>query len=643
MGQTMRVLGDDPAVRFAATELKRYLGKATGKTVTRARRGEARATFTLGVCEDVGVRRPRGGGRDDDWVRVKAMGAGYVLSGSNGRSVLFAVYRYLEACGFRWLRPGRDGEVIAKLRSGVVKGIDIDDRPDHAYRSVCIEGSCSVEHVIAMIDWQAKKGMNSYFIQFDQGTEFFRRWYDHADNPTMEAEAYDSAAMVARVIDAIKQRGMRFERMGHGWTCGPIGLPGEGWDRSGKVKVRPSQRKKLAMVNGTRGLWKGVPLDTNLCYSNPTVRAAMAKSILAYARDHGEVDAIHVWLADGSNNNCECANCSKARLADWYVDLLNEVDERLTGAGLNTRIVFLIYVDLFWPPLKRRLKRPERFLLMFAPITRSYLSSFKQAAGERVKMKRHRVNQLEFPTTAAENIAYLRAWRKQFKGDGFDFDYHAIWACYFDLAQVTLSRTLYDDIRGLNDIGLQGLISCQVQRQWFPHGLLMNVTAEALWDKRQSFKRLVDRTFDDAYGRRGAEVAAFFVEMSRLGRPYFEPVHMPERGAGRIRAGLRNLKRMRELIETMAATTKRETARQSGAVRQSWRLLGTYLQIMRRLVPAFESYLRVDGETRERFEAVIDYVHRQERSLHAVFDVDMFVKVSRWRVHEAGEAAGATG
>ncbi|MFM1550437.1 MAG: hypothetical protein ACKJSG_13625 [Lentisphaeria bacterium] len=57
MGHTIRVMGKDATVRFAATELKRYLRKATGKTFTAA--DSTASTFTIGLCEALGMQ-PRG-------------------------------------------------------------------------------------------------------------------------------------------------------------------------------------------------------------------------------------------------------------------------------------------------------------------------------------------------------------------------------------------------------------------------------------------------------------------------------------------------------------------------------------------------------------------------------------------------------
>ena len=76
------------------------------------------------------------------------------------------------------------------------------------------------------------------------------------------------------------------------------------------------------------------------------------------------MDLLHVWLADGTNNQCECADCAKHLPSDLYVLLLNELDEKFTAAGIDTKIVFLIYVDLLWPPKEYVIKNRDRFLIM---------------------------------------------------------------------------------------------------------------------------------------------------------------------------------------------------------------------------------------------------------------------------------------
>ena len=639
--------GSHRTVSFAARELAKHLGKALGTQIpvgALSALDERGPTLKVGLCAEFGIRPPAGLGPEDDWVCIRPEGPGYILTGVNPRSVLFAVYRYLHELGFRWIRPGRRGAIVPKLRSPLARGLRVAETPSYPYRTICIEGACSEQHVVDLVDWMAKQGMNGYFIQFENGTYFWRNWYLHEGNPYLDAEPFGPervAKIVARVIRELGKRGMRFERMGHGWTCAPLGIEGEGWDVT-KAKLTAPQRKMLAEVAGKREFWHGVPLNTNLCYSNPTVHDRMAASIAEYAGAHPEVDALHVWLADGMNNNCECDECSKARPSDFYVMLLNEIDEKLGTAGLGTKIVFLIYVDLLWPPQRERIRNQERFVLMFAPITRSYLQSFVDGDGVTGKTRFVR-NKLEMPTEVSVNIDYLRDWQKMFRGDGFDFDYHLIWTCYADPGQYGLAKVLNRDIRGLAGIGLDGLNSCQNQRMSFPHNLAMDVMARTLWDKRATFSKISRESFADAYGRNGERVETFFREMSRLLLPFYEPVHIPQRDEARIRKGLRNVARMRECCRELRPLVRRNRDAAQQAVAWSWRYLDVYLDFLDVLLPAYESYLNASDDTRRKLGVACDFLWRKERMLHPALDVFGFVKVAQWRMNEVDEARGKSG
>jgi len=355
----------NPAVIFAGRELKRYL-KLAGIQIVRK---DCDIELILECSES----------SENDRILIKPFQNGYLISGSNPRSVLFAVYRFLHELGFRWIRSGKRGEIIP-IVSKIRKDISIEEKPSYKYRTICIEGACSLKHILDIIDWAAKNYMNGYFIQFENGTYFLKRWYRHQDNPYMKPEKFDAVKVCKKIEDEVKKRGMRLEKIGHGWTCKVLGIEGEGWDSEKDTieKVPPEKIGWLAMIDGKRQLFRNVPLNTNLCYSNPAVRSAIADAIVDYAERHPEVDAIHFWLADGSNNNCECADCMKERVSDLYVKILNELDEKLTEKKLKTKIVFLIYVDLLWPPEKERIKNQDRFILMFAPITRDYLTHLQK-------------------------------------------------------------------------------------------------------------------------------------------------------------------------------------------------------------------------------------------------------------------------
>lgn len=641
--RTVVVCHDDhPTIQFAAAELTRYLRLATGKVVPEIPERDLRpgdVTIRLKLDASAAGRSASTLRHTDDAIRISPAGRGYVLAGSNPRSVLFAAYRYLRALGFRWIRPGARGEIIPRLKSPLRPGIRVRETPSYRYRTICIEGACSGEHVTDLIDWMAKQGMNGYFIQFNYGTQFWSNWYRHAETTHMRPEPFDAdraQALAARAIAELRTRDLCFERMGHGWTCIPLGIPGEGWGRH-EQDLTSERKAYLAQLNGKRELFHGVPLNTNLCYSNPAVRNLMTDEIVGYAAEHPEVTALHLWLADGSNNNCECPDCAKARPSDFYVQLLNELDAKLASRGLPTRIVFLVYVDLFWPPERERLRNPGRFILMFAPITRSYLQSFADARKSLPQLAGYARNKLTFPKGAAENLAYLRAWQDQFPGDGFDFDYHLLWASYYDLSHFTLARTLHRDLQSLEAIGLNGFNSCQTQRQSYPTNLLMDVMARTLWNRRVPFSRIISETFADAYGRDGARVAKSLERISSLWKPFFEPVYTPVVDRRRIAAGRRNLPRLRAEAVALRRLAARNARHPVAPVRWSWKYLQSYTDMLDLWLPAAEAYLDGSPEARAHYERLIEFARRHEPALHPALDVGLFASVLKWRIHELEE------
>lgn len=260
------------------------------------------------------------------------------ICGCNGRSVLLGVYHFLRLMGCRFLYPTPAGEYIPNRSADTCEAV-LDFVPANRHRGITIEGCTAPEHVLNIIDWAPKNGFNSYFIQFRTGYTFFERWYENAWNPYRDAAPFDDrkAEAINNVIRAaIHERGMLSHAVGHGWTCEPLGFPSRGWDSVKADELSSEQRALLAQLNGKREFFRGIPLNTNLCYSNPQARKIMMDNMLAYLREHSDTDVLHVWLGDNFNNFCECDACREKSPSDWYVILLNELDEALNEAGLDT-------------------------------------------------------------------------------------------------------------------------------------------------------------------------------------------------------------------------------------------------------------------------------------------------------------------
>lgn len=629
MTLTIRPIGNAAPIQFAATELQRYLERICPDASCEVEPVECYAPDdgpalwlgTFDTLADGGAPGPWPEVADpaiDDAVVIDVQAGSGTIGGSNPRSVLLAAYRLLTECGCRWVRPGADGELIPS-RSLDEISVSVREAASYRHRGICIEGAVSYENVADMIDWAPKVGMNAYFFQFRESYTFFERWYTHRGNPTIEAEPFTverAREYVRRAENEIVRRGLLYHAVGHGWTCEPLGIPGLSWDAR-TYDISDETRQLLAEVAGVRDIWQGIPLNTSLCYGNPKVRRLIIEDIAGYLEQHPSVDLLHFWLADGSNNQCECPLCRDTRPSDFYVMMLNELDQLLTQRGIASKVVFLVYVDLLWPPEHEHIANPDRFVLMFAPITRSYTEPFAVEDVPNELPPFHR-NQLAFPQDVGENVAFLRGWQRQFDGDSFDFDYHYMWDHFLDPGYHGMTRTLWADMRNLKAIGLDGLISCQVQRAFFPSGLGMTVMARTLWDDNSPLEEITRDYYSSAFGQDADEAGSYLASLSRL----FDPPYLRgERPAGDAEAAQR-LDQVPALVDAFQPTINRNQQHPDPAVRASWRYLAYHADYCRLLARCLANRARGQREAAEaQWHELAAYVQQIEPAVQPVLDV----------------------
>lgn len=487
---------------FAAEELKKYLRMMMPncEEIEILFDSDAAEGFRLGLLEDFGLPCEAEDPVLDDVVHIDTTESGGILAGSNPRSVLFAVYRFLRLNGCRWLYPGVDGEHIP-VRN--ITATQYHKKADHRFRGHCNEGAESQNCMLETIDFYAKQELNVYMIEFDIPFFYYNTYYVHRyneKNRAPEPVSHEQVLQWKRQCEAeIAKRGLQFHDMGHGWTAEPFGLSStDGWKES-SVAITEEQKSYLAEINGVRELNGGVALNTNVCMSNPKVRSIMANSIADYAEKHSNVDYLHVWLADGTRNHCECEACQELPPSDFYLMIMNEIDAILTERGLATRIVFIAYVDTMFPPEQVIINNPKRFSLLYAPITRSYSTSF----GEDTvlpKPQKYERNHWKTPATAEENIALLKEWQKSWKGCAFSYEYHFWIHQYKDPTGLYMARRIYEDIRSLKYIGLDGFVEDGTQRTFFPNGFSAYIFAETLVNRDVNFEEVLVDYYSHAYG-----------------------------------------------------------------------------------------------------------------------------------------------
>ena len=497
-----------PTVDFAAEELKKYLRMMMPESgeIFISRDPEAKDGLRLGLMQDLGLDTSEAEDTElDDIVHVDVDGAGNgVLAGSNPRSVLFAVYRYLQENGCRWLFPGVDGEFIPMQD---IRPVKYHKMADMRYRGQCNEGAEFQPNMMEAIDFTPKIGMNVFMMEFECPYVYYNRYYSAMNNPTREAEPVTAEQMVQwkrQCETEISKRGLQFHDMGHGWTAEPFGMDTayrwkHGEDKGGEAPVPDESREFLPLIGGERKVHSRGPMNTQFCMSNARARKLVVDYIANYSAKHRNVDYLHVWLADSSNNHCECEECRKMIPSDWYVMLMNELDTALTARGLTTRIVFISYMDTAWPPLVERVKNPKRFSLLSAPISRSYTQSVPADISDATYTPYVRNNLTMFPTVAPY-IKCAKDWQECCRVPAMLYEYHFWLAQYLDLGVLDFARVIYDDIQNYHRHGFNGLINDCSQRSYWPNGFAFSIYGQVQFDTSLKFEDLVEDYFSHAYG-----------------------------------------------------------------------------------------------------------------------------------------------
>ncbi len=499
-------------VDFAAEELKKYLRMMMpeGGDIKIAYAPDAEDGFRLGLMSDFGFDTSDAEDLfSDDVLYIDCKEDGGTIAGSNERSILLSVYEYLRQNGCRWLMPGTDGEFIPIKDIVPVK---YRYKPSCRCRSFCYEGAIIQDSILDMIDLCPKVGMNTYMLENREIWWHYNTYYEHTNNSENRApEKVTEKTFIGwrRALECeISKRGLVFHAVGHGWTADPF-------------NDDPDYMNYAAMINGKRELYRGTPVYTNLCMSNPVVRMKICDHAVKYAKVHSNVDYLHIWLADLYNNHCECESCSEKTPSDWYVILLNEMEAALTSSGLNTRLVLISYVDTMWAPETERLNNPEKFTLLFAPITRSYAETLPPLKEGYVPEKYVR-NKLTLPTTLTENLEYLNGWKKAYEGTIIAFEYHFWRHNVLEPTGIGLARRIVEDVKAYKTNNIDGMIEDGTVRCFFPNGYAFYTAARAMFDTSLTEEDIAEDYFPYIYGEEWEKFYSLLDELNTL----FDPKYM---------------------------------------------------------------------------------------------------------------------
>ena len=494
------------AIDYASEELRKYLRMMMPEcgNVEISYNPEAKEGFRLGLMQDFGLDVSDAKEPDlDDILYIDTDAEGGIIAGDNPRSVLLAVYEYLRQNGCRWLMPGVDGEFIPMQD---IKPVKYRHAPTSRYRGWCNEGYEYQSDMIDAIEFVPKVGMNVFMMEFFIPAIYYTRYYNHDHNQANRTPEPVSEAQILqwkRQCEAeVAKRGLMYHDIGHGWTMQPFGIDtakrADTAEENEKA-ITPEQRQFIAMLNGERKLFGGIPNHTQFCMSNPKAREIIAEYVADYAEKNSHVDYVHVWLADGRRNQCECAECRKKIPSDWYVMLLNKIDEALTKRNLNTRIVYIAYAETIWAPEVDRLKNPDRFAMLFAPSTRKYSEPLRITDYNPSIIPYDRNKNMVYKRTN-ELFWHFKDWTREWTGANLSYEYHFWYHQYRDVGGISLSKIINEDIKFYCKNNIHGVIEDGSQRCFFPTGLAFYTYARTLYDSSLSFDEIAEDYFRHAFG-----------------------------------------------------------------------------------------------------------------------------------------------
>lgn len=629
-----------PTVDFAAEELKKYLRMMMPRCgeipiSLNLDRNCQEGSFTIGLMEDFGLDTSDATVIElDDIVYIDTTEKGGIIAGSNPGALLIAVYRYLRFCGCRWLFPGIDGEQIPIVKK--LPPVTYRKLADYRYRGQCNEGAESQQCMMETIDFTPKIGMNTYMLEFDNPATYYVKYYEHSQNPmrTPEPVTYDTILQWKRQCEVeIQKRGLHFHDMGHGWTAEPFGISSVGgWNHENENIVPEESKKYLALIHGERKLYGGVPLNTNICMSNPEARDIIASYVADYAEKQNNVDFLHIWLADATGNHCECENCIQKDTADWYIILLNEIDAELTRRGLKSHLVFIVYTDTLWAPQTEQLKNTERFTMLFAPISRIYTQTYEMDA-DTEHLTPYGRNHCGYPSHMKDCLGYLSKWHEQWKGDSFVYEYHFWLHQYCDPTNLVHAKYLHDDIVGLKKHRLMGSVEDGSQRSFFPTGFSYYVYGETLFDSSRTYEELLEDYFSHAFGTEWKQVVEYLQKLAEcLPFDYFSKLKGLKGTAFYNPEYAEKAKPVRSITEAFTEVIQKNKVQPSRAASVSWQLLDLHREYVNRLADMVQCKAVGDDEGANRvLDALKEYMGIREIYIERYYDQHMaFYSLNRF-------------
>ena len=466
---------------------------------------------------------------------------------------------------------------------------------------------------------------------------YLRRYYERkglGDNRPAEIVTPEQCTQWLRTLesDALK-RGLLIREGGHGNIPAALGLDPADREayRKGEKTLPEEVRPYLALMNGKRALHRNDIYYTNLCMSNPEVRRKLVNRYVTTMKNNPHLCMGGIGFADGTRNHCECEECRKLNPSDFQIMIANDLDEELTRLGITTKIGISTYVDMMFPPVREQFKNPDRFWLQFTPISRTYSSSINENTKLPEPLPYVR-NAWTAPRGIDQCVALFNA-RRTVKVPAYAYEYHFWRAQFRDPGLMIISRRLYEDVRSLKLLDIDGYLQDGCNKHFFPHGFHEFIHAETLVNRDCDYDALLDDYFSILFGEDYQQVLEYLNGVSEaFGEKYMygedhapgakDPLYNPAHAA--------DLEPVAELAAVSRELAKKNRKTPVRVQALAWRLLERHAEYSEGLADVFIAKCRGYNKLAlEKMDAFTANFARHDYELERWCDFGLMVTLTR--------------
>lgn len=475
------------AERFAAIQLRHYLQQMSGarlpiKTEGQTVRGNV-------VCVGSGARSQGVLGsrlRDDhtpdaDRIVLRRQGETLALTGSNPRSVLFAVYEFLKTLGCCWLTPGEQGARIPRMKNIRVGSIARDETAAFRWRSARPSEDSYLfteKDFCAHVDWLAKNALN---------------WCQFLFPPYERLRRVIAREMRKR--DLILTVGYHNFRQ---------------WVPNTLFAKHPEY---FPEIDGRR-----ICGGTVRCASSAGALKVWEQNAAAWAKANPEVDSIMIGC-DDSFRYCRCAGCRPLMPIEQLQSFYNRAARAIHAVTPGKRIWIESY-SMHYEPARNIIPYKKNVAVLVDVFGRC--ATHPLNSGDCDADNKHAAFSYNTPDVQSGlNNRYLclalQKWRREF---GTVTVFENVNAHARRSMPFPYPHQLAADLRYLKDIGTSGFVAQADLTGWEAIAAPLYVVAQLTWNPERDVNQVLDDFCRNAYGRAAPPMRRYLdlLEQSLKGR-----------------------------------------------------------------------------------------------------------------------------